>query len=228
MMGGSVLSALGEVLLPRLCEACGCRLNAGDTVLCATCQARLPFRACIDTGFDEDVECDAAIRRVMAVFTYVHGGVIYKLTAKVKRGKCRALARNLGRLAAVEAARAGAFDGVQVLVPVPLDPSKLRRRGYNQAMEIALGISRHTGIPVADALVRRRGGDSQKAKRAGERGQNVKGAFAIADQSACAGRHVLIVDDVMTTGTTLAECAAVLSGCAASVSVLAVARTAMV
>ncbi len=227
-MGFSVLPALGEVLFPRLCEACGSRLNANDEVLCATCQARLPFRASVDTGFDDDVGCDTPIRRAMAVFTYVHGEVVYKLVAKVKRGGRRDLARRLGRLAAVEAGRAGAFDGVEVIVPVPLDPAKLRRRGYNQAFEMAMGVSQHTGIPVADVLAMAGGGDSQKSKRAGERERNVKGAFVIVDVSSCAGRHVLIVDDVMTTGATLAECAALLSGCAASVSVLAVARTAVV
>lgn len=227
-MGFSVLPALGEVLFPRLCEACGSRLNAGDVALCAVCQSRLPFRACIDTGFDEDVECERLPRRVMAVFTYVHGGMLHKLVAKVKHGGRRDLARSLGRLAAVEAGRAGAFDGVDVIVPVPLDPAKLRRRGYNQAFEMAMGVSQHTGIPVADVLARAGGGDSQKSKRAGERERNVKGAFVIVDASSCAGRHVLIVDDVMTTGATLAECAALLSGCAASVSVLAVARTAVV
>ena len=93
------------------------------------------------------------------------------------------------------------------LLPVPLHPSRLRERGYNQALELARPLAREFGIALrTDLLVRSRATSTQSNLDAAERRRNLRGAFAIVDNAALPA-HVAIVDDVMTTGTTLQECA---------------------
>lgn len=112
-----------------------------------------------------------------------------------------------------------------LLIPVPLHPSRLRKRGYNQALELARPLGRRLGIPVRhDVLRRTRCTGAQTELDAAARVGNVRGAFALA--SLPAQRHVALVDDVMTTGATLAEAALVLLAAGMDrVDVWALART---
>ena len=112
-----------------------------------------------------------------------------------------------------------------LLVPVPLHASRLRKRGYNQALELARPLARHLGLPLAhDVLTRARPTGAQTELDAAARATNVRAAFAVKRMPA--QKHVAIVDDVMTTGATLAECARVLLAAGvARVDVWALART---
>ena len=114
----------------------------------------------------------------------------------------------LGRLVADEFAADGFFDGITALVPVPLARQRERERGYNQSVEIARGISTATGIPVVGNVLERisfHGSQTQKSRW--ERNENVEKAFRLTDASAVRNRHVLLVDDVITTGATLVAAA---------------------
>lgn len=125
-------------------------------------------------------------------------------------------------------ARAGAalLTGDAILVPVPLHRGRLFRRRYNQAALLALGLGRLTEMPVVpDLLVRPRRSRSQGRLSRGERMANVKGAFAIRPGGRVAGRRVVLVDDVLTTGATVGECTATLRRAGAmAVDVLTLAR----
>ncbi|WP_338055823.1 ComF family protein [Sulfurivermis fontis] len=112
----------------------------------------------------------------------------------------------------------------ELIVPVPLHPARLRERGYNQALELARPLARRFGIPLAHGLVRRvRATATQSLLPAGERRRNVRGAFAL--RRPLAARHVAIVDDVIATGSTVAELARVLRRAGAErIEVWAVAR----
>ena len=99
-----------------------------------------------------------------------------------------------------------------MIIPVPLHPSKKAKRGYNQSMLIAEGIAEVAGIPVSDRLlVRVRHTESQTNKTRAQRVDNMKDAFKIYDNGALAGKQVLIIDDVLTTGATIEACALALS-----------------
>ncbi len=137
------------------------------------------------------------------------------------------LAEPFARLMADAWAGASAAAGLRVdlIAPVPLHAARMRERGFNQSERLAFFVSRTTGLPMAPrALARIRHTEHQARLGAAERKRNVQGAFA-ADESLCSGRHVLLVDDVLTTGNTLGECAAALLAAGAEqVSALTLAR----
>ena len=118
------------------------------------------------------------------------------------------IAELMGRMAAAEFAAHGFFDGVDAIVPVPLARKRMRERGYNQAFEIARGISAVTRMPIIDkAVIRESFKRSQTKMNRWQRNENVEGVFSLVDGSALTGKHILIIDDVVTTGATVVSCA---------------------
>jgi ComF family protein len=141
------------------------------------------------------------------------------------RGK-HALARPLGDLLAEEGARMVPTEAVDCLLPVPLHPRREAERGFNQSGLLARRLGWRWGIPVIEGALRRRVPTRSQTELSGdERRRNVSGAFILRHPGAVAGRHVLLIDDILTTGATVSECARILlAGGAAIVGVLTVAR----
>lgn len=112
-----------------------------------------------------------------------------------------------GRMAALEMQYADFFDGIDIIVPIPLHPIRLRERGYNQSEYISLGISEVTGIPIDTTHVtRERNTPKQALQRGDERKQNVNNAFAVNHPEQFYHKHILVVDDLVTTGETMRSC----------------------
>ena len=153
----------------------------------------------------------------------VYGGVLREALHRLKFGGRRALARPLADLA-VEQCGPSLPDGIAAIVPVPLAGDRERERGFNQAALLAERVAQGLALPVrARWLARGRATRPQSDLPAAERSANVRGAFRAAP--AVAGRHVLLVDDVLTTGATLAECARALRAAGADrIGALTVAR----
>ena len=144
---------------------------------------------------------------------------------------CRTLrtARDLGAWYGGNLADSGLYGSVDCIVPVPLHTRRLLARGYNQAAYIAEGIASRMGVPVEDRAVSRlRNNPSQTTLSSAGRWENVRDLFAVARPGALAGRHVLLVDDVVTTGSTLLSCTEALlravPDCRVSIAALAVSR----
>ena len=117
----------------------------------------------------------------------------------------------MGRCMAAELLPTGFFEDVDVVIPVPLHPRKQRARGYNQSEWIARGVSAVTGIPIdTESILRKKNTETQTRKSVFERRDNVEGIFELQHPETLAGKHILIVDDVLTTGSTTLACASCL------------------
>lgn len=207
----SLLASLMDVIAPRPCFCCGNRLSLSEQMICADCNFHLPR-----TEFGDDFTGNALVQRfvgqldVQRAFALTHydphsrsADLIYRL----KYGHVPQLGEEMGRLMASELAATAFFDGITAIVPVPLTPKRQRQRGYNQSMMLARGIAAATRLPILKKAVRRvLFTESQTNKTYRERLKNVENAFALADADALRGQHVLVVDDVVTTGATMSAC----------------------
>jgi ComF family protein len=210
-LDGLPLRALASLIAPPLCAACG-RAAAGSEPLCGPCRRELRWLP---------GPAELAGVRVWAPVAY--------------EGPARALVRALkfrGALLAADAMAAqiaatappGALDRGR-LVPVPLHPRRLRRRGFNQAERLASALAARTGLRVLDCLGRTGSALTQVGRDRASRLTGVAGSFTVSDPAGAPARAIL-VDDVATTGATLAACAAVLRAAgAAQVAAVAYART---
>lgn len=227
-----LLSDLAALLFPPHCAVCGEPLAPGERTVCTLCRATAPL-----TGYWREADNPMwrrcrdllPVERASALLFFVHGSGWRRLIHGFKyRGAWRT-ARAMGGWYGERLRAGGLHDDVELVIPVPLHPLKRCRRGYNQSEYIAEGIAAQLGAAVDRRSLRRRRNTASQALRARhERAGNVEGAFAVRHPERLAGRHVLLVDDVMTTGSTLLSCAAELlravPDCRVSIAALAVSR----
>jgi ComF family protein len=148
--------------------------------------------------------------RATSFFFYDAGGRFSEILYQLKYKGNEELGEVMGSCMARELLSSGFFEGIDMLVPVPLHPKKLKRRGYNQSERIAAGISRVTGIPVITSCSERiKDTDTQTHKSAIERRENVERIFLLQNPLFFSGRHILLIDDVLTTGATMMSYASI-------------------
>lgn len=136
-----------------------------------------------------------------------HSEVVYPIYA-LKYNDHPEYGYEMGRLIAQEIKPTHFFDGIDAITAVPLAKNRQRHRGYNQCIEIANGIQSETNLPIIKKGIERiRFKSSQTTKTRWQRNENVQNIFRLKDSSAFHGKHILLIDDVMTTGATLVSCA---------------------
>ena len=201
-----------DLISPRLCVVCGQRLTVSEEIICSKCNFHLPR-----TGFQQDpYENEMAklfwhqipIERATALFYYEAHSETANILYELKYKNRPDIGEVMGRLVAKELQPSGFFDGIDGIVPIPLAKKRQRQRGYNQSQEIACGISEITNLPIYNNVVRRNVFEgSQTNKGRWERNENVEKVFEMTDETAIQGKHLLIIDDVVTTGATVIACA---------------------
>lgn len=204
------MNDLKELLFPRYCKVCRRRLMQSEQHLCINCLLDLPR-----THYEREpnnllmqhlMEWPEVIRAT-AYFYYYKEGKYSSLIHHLKYYDHPEVGTYLGRLAATELKASGFFDGIDLIIPVPLSKKKQRQRGYNQCDYIARGISEITGIIICtDCIERSVNTDTQTAKGRIERWKNTEGIFRITNAETLKGKHILLLDDVATTGATLHAC----------------------
>ncbi|MBV8084155.1 MAG: ComF family protein [Chloroflexi bacterium] len=219
-----------DLLFPRRCVGCG----SPGAWMCASCEHDVHWMAppfCASCGREAPrtapptfrcQDCARELPRIDGIRAAArYEGAIRSAVHRLKYDGRRAMA---GQLAAYLVRAAAELPG-EAVVPLPLHPNRLRVRGYNQSELLARELASRLGLPLLLAAERVRETEDQIGKNRRQRQQNVKGAFVCADRSLVAGRALLLVDDVCTTGSTLFACAEpLLKAGAASVWGLAVAR----
>jgi len=165
------------------------------------------------------------VERAAAFSVYNRGSRIRKLIHALKYKGRKDIGIEIGKLYGLRLSESDFMTGIDLLIPVPLHPSRLRKRGYNQSEFIAEGLSEKTGVPVNSGLLVRSSGSSSQTKRGRyERWKNVEGLFEVTDAEKISGLHLLLVDDVITTGSTMEACVNALHDAAeVKVSVIALA-----
>jgi ComF family protein len=153
------------------------------------------------------------IRKAAALFFYEPHSELAQLIYHLKYGNRPDIGEDLGRLMANEMQLAGYFDDIDALIPVPLAKKRMRQRGYNQSMQVARGISHITRLPVYDKVVVRQHFTQSQTHQDNvwERRANVNEAFLLVDADKIKGKHLLIIDDIVTTGATVIACGQELS-----------------
>ncbi|MCB0428992.1 MAG: ComF family protein [Flavobacteriales bacterium] len=226
----SRITAYGKSLLhlffPRLCAGCHRNLHTGETGICLVCMASLPrtlFTGGTDHALHKIFWGRVEIRYATALLAFRRGGITQRLIHGIKyhaqHDTARVLGMELGRCILHMQWQ------VDVIVPVPLTRERYRQRGYNQSEWIAREVAEILGVPCETFCVLRSGNrKSQTRKGRYERWLNADHSFRLADPMRLAGKHVLVVDDVITTGATLEAIAALLTNlpdCRVSVAALA-------
>ena len=206
--------SLVNFFFPRYCPVCGELLLHPHAVLCPHCDFGMP-RTNHHLQRDNEIEKmfwgKIPLLRATSYFYYTRGGVYNRIIHQFKYYGNKQLARRIGGMAAQELLSSGFFEGIDFLVPVPLHPKREKQRGYNQSEWLAQGIADVTGIPVNTHLVARKTETStQTRKSVYERWTNMQEVFTLtAAPSTLRNKHLLLIDDVLTTGATLTACAEV-------------------
>jgi ComF family protein len=208
-----IFKSLWQMLYPRRCIICGKRISEDDGLICLSCNMDLPRTNLCHDVYDNDMARlfwgKIPVERAAALFYYSPDTLTSRAVKAFKYFGRRDVAEYFGRMVAEEFASADFFDGIDLIIPLPLAPGRLKERGYNQCSYIAKGISSVTGLPIDESVVERISfSGSQTRKHAWERMTNVGGAFRLMDASKISGKQILLVDDVVTTGATISSCGA--------------------
>jgi len=226
-----MLEGFAGLFWPNVCACCSTGLTRGEEYICSHCMHELPV-----TNFYKEHDNPVAqvfwgrvmIEHATAGYFFRKGNRVQKLVHQVKYNGKKEMGTMLGREMG-KSLRDSCFSEIDLIIPVPLHPHKLCKRGYNQSEWIARGIAETLDKPLdVQTLVRRFFTTSQTRKKRFDRWENVDSGFVLTNYDSFAGRHILLIDDVITTGATLEACIhAVLSApeSKASVATLAFAST---
>lgn len=202
-----------DLLYPRRCAVCGSTLETDEQCLCEKCLNDMPltyFWSWRENPAEKILWGRCRFETVSSLFYYHRESPYSALTPRIKYRGDRRLGLFLGKM--LGGYLSGNISGIDAIVPVPVHPLKKWRRGYNQAEIIAEGIQtgmKETEVPVVgDVLARRRWSRSQTRTDVGNKWENVGDAFSLRRKNAWTleGKHILLVDDVMTTGATAEAC----------------------
>lgn len=223
------LGSFVSLFFPHCCVVCGSLLAKGEQCICTACNIRLPrtdYHLEKENPVEQMFWGKMEVERGTSFFFYKKGSDFRKILHLLKYGGRKDIGEAMGRYVACELSLSDFFQGIDVIVPVPLHEKKQRMRGYNQSECIAHGISLVTHIPMdAHSVSRTQNTATQTQKSTFDRWENVDSVFVLRDPDAFVGKHVLIVDDVLTTGATIASCASAFNGVdGVRVSVLTLAK----
>ena len=199
-----------HLLYPHTCAGCGSDLLENDQSICIHCYANLPdtnYALLPGNPIEKIFYGRLNVQQATAGYYFSKSSVLQRLIHQLKYNGNTEVGRQLGQWLGLQLQQSNRFNSVDALVPLPLYPSKEKKRGYNQATVLCEGISEILDIPILNNVVlRKRFTETQTKKGRTERLKNVDGSFEVDNSAAIQQKHVLLVDDVITTGATLEAC----------------------
>lgn len=200
-----------QLIFPSYCVVCGYKIIHSHNFICINCLRKLPV-----TNYHLELQNEMEKRfwgiftpeKAAAYFYFIKGSGYERILYELKYFGGIDLAKAMGRMMALEFMSSGFFQGIDLIIPIPLHKDKKKKRGYNQSELIANGISEITGIEVSSKIVlRSKYTSTQTRKRILDRWENVEQVFAAYDDiSYLQNKHILVIDDVMTSGATITAC----------------------
>jgi ComF family protein len=228
MLATNIVDDFLGLLYPRICACCLETLVRNETVFCTSCRYELPR-----TNYHKEQENEVSqifwgrvlLENATAYFSFHKGGRVQALMHKLKYKGQQEIGIELGNMIGRDL-KQSAFSNADIVVPVPLHKSKQRKRGYNQSECIAEGIAKAMDKPLdTETLYRTIDNPTQTKKHRFERWTNVDCIFSLKKPESIANKHIILVDDVITTGATLEACASALQKAGnVKVSIVAVAK----
>lgn len=212
MMKASFWTDVLDFIAPRTCVICGRRLSSSEECICIKCLFDIPFASFhlqpLDNPMARLFWGLFPAKRVAALFFYQQQSPPYRMIHELKYHHAPEIGPYLGRLMVSQMAPHGFFEGIDAIIPMPITWLRRLKRGYNQSEQIAKGIQETTGIPIYNNVVKRvRFKGSQTKLDHRQRHENVKDAFRLTKAEKIKGKHILLIDDVITTGATVTACA---------------------
>lgn len=199
-----------NLLMPDLCPVCGSVLLNNERIICTNCLYELPRTRHLSFSDNQVARLfwgRIYVENATALFQYQKGSRFQSLIHELKYRNRQDIGKELGRLLGIELA-GSPYTSADMILPVPLHRKKYKQRGYNQCHPIAEGLSESLRIPWhSDHLIRPSTSLSQTVGSRLERWSNVDGIFEVKDPGKISGKHIILVDDVVTTGATLDACA---------------------
>jgi ComF family protein len=206
----SYLNDFSHLIFPHNCEGCGTDVLNDDELLCAKCAHQLPttnFFASPDNPVEKIFYGRLNLVAAASAYYFTKDSLLQHLLIQLKYKNNKDVGFYLGKMMGQMLNESERFKDVDALIPLPLNPKKEQKRGYNQAAIICDGIAAIWNKPVVkSAVVRTLFTETQTQQDRIHRWQNMEGVFAVEDEKAINNKHILLVDDVVTTGATLEAC----------------------
>ena len=205
-----IKESLLHVVFPHVCDGCGSDLLNIESHLCIRCLASLPetnFELHPNNPVEKDFWGRLPIVSASAHLYFTKESLVQHLMHQLKYRGNKELGVQLGRIMGNALKASNRFNDIDALIPLPLFPSKEKKRGYNQAKVLSDGIAEIMNLPVlSDVIIRPQHTETQTKKGRIERWKNIEGKFKLIDPAAIQNKHLLLIDDVVTTGATLEAC----------------------
>jgi len=218
------------LFFPRYCLGCSDALMKGEETICTNCMlemAKTDDHLYQDNALYNRLSLQMPLVRAMALFKFSKNGRVQQVLHQLKYKNHPEIGLMLGRVYGERMIAGGLGQAFDLILPVPLHPARQRRRGYNQSAKFAEGLSEKLAVPFSDSTLQRGiKTETQTRKSKLDRLENMKGVFQVSRREGLAGKRILLVDDVVTTGATLEACGQLLfqAGCS-ELSIACIAET---
>jgi ComF family protein len=226
----SLIDDFISLLFPRICAACGNSLLKQEEIICISCEFHLPrtnFHLLPDNPVCRLFWGKVTLESAAAYLYFNKGSNVQRLIHQLKYNGRKDIGVKLGRQYGQDLRVSPFFQTIQLIIPVPLHTKRLKKRGYNQSEQFAIGLGETMKIPVNPCIIsRKKATETQTNKSRFERWQNVAEVFEVKNSVSLEMKHILLVDDVITTGATIESCILTLAsihGIKISVATIAVA-----